>query len=609
VRFVDLTTVVSDYQGVDEQGNGDHVGEFRTLRRLGEGAAGEVFLATPLVEKPYASPGELVAVKRYKPSILSRPNQLKRIEREARVGTTLSHEHLVRIYDYVAARNDDAPHLVMEYVDGFPLASWVGMFHPPSSPLLLQFVDELLDALEIVHGAGMVHRDVKPGNLMVSSRFSTKLMDFGVVSVADEESLTGSDDSVGTRRNTAPELLRDREYDTRSDLYSLGTVIYFLLHGYEIFAGVTQSLALSKLIENDAPEFDVGISERDDVAETLSALATRLLQKKPEDRPQSVGDAREMLDRVRKSPRLTQGAEPLYGYMATALTGAPNRDAIAFPAKAMADAAREFEIYVYQPRRATDPVLHADVEPSIVYWLDRQRVEAADVVIALLNEKSFGVGQELEMAAALGKPLILVHREEIGVSRMILGSFANVIGVVKYETPEDLVSRLRAVLRDGVKSIRRARKFAAPHGVPIGERLRARRLAQGFKSPEEFAEACGISSRFVSAIENGEYRNVGFDVLVGYCRALDTSIGELLGGIANIAPADAAAPDNSHQRNLQLVEDLSARLNWSVLDMRTLKQEYLEEFAARKRPRNLEESDVLAMHEALEKRKLKGNAG
>jgi transcriptional regulator with XRE-family HTH domain len=434
-------------------------------------------------------------------------------------------------------------------------------------------------------------------------------MDFGVVSVADEESLTGSDDSVGTRRNTAPELLRDREYDTRSDLYSLGTVIYFLLHGYEIFAGVTQSLALSKLIENDAPEFDVGISERDDVAETLSALATRLLQKKPEDRPQSVGDAREMLDRVRKSPRLTQGAEPLYGYMATALTGAPNRDAIAFPAKAMADAAREFEIYVYQPRRATDPVLHADVEPSIVYWLDRQRVEAADVVIALLNEKSFGVGQELEMAAALGKPLILVHREEIGVSRMILGSFANVIGVVKYETPEDLVSRLRAVLRDGVKSLRRARKFAAPHGVPIGERLRARRLAQGFKSPEEFAEACGISSRFVSAIENGEYRNVGFDVLVGYCRALDTSIGELLGGIANIAPADAAAPDNSHQRNLQLVEDLSARLNWSVLDMRTLKQEYLEEFAARKRPRNLEESDVLAMHEALEKRKLKGNAG
>jgi transcriptional regulator with XRE-family HTH domain/nucleoside 2-deoxyribosyltransferase len=374
-----------------------------------------------------------------------------------------------------------------------------------------------------------------------------------------------------------------------------------------VFHHETKSLALSRLIENEMPVFDAGICERDDVAEALSSLAKALLQKRPEERPQTVSEARAMLDRVRESPRLMQGAEPLYGYLATALTSTSNRDAIAFPAKAMADAAREFEIYVYQPRRATDPVLHSDVEPSVVYWLDRQRVEAADVVIALLNEKSFGVGMELEMAASLGKPLVLVHREETVVSRMILGSFANVIGSVKYETPEELESGLRTVLRDGVKTIRRARRFVASHGVPIGERLRARRLAQGFASPADFAERCGVSAGFVRAIEDGEYRNVGFDVLVGYCRALDTSLGELLGGIANIAPADASIADDPNRANVELIENLSDRLNWSVRDMRALKSEYLEEFAARRRPRNLAESDVLAMHEALEKRKLQGN--
>jgi RHS repeat-associated protein len=82
----------------------ERVGDFRVLRYLGEGAAGEVFLGTPVVEKSYAAPGELVAVKRYKATILDRPNQLKRIEREARVGTTLAHEHLVRIFHrYVGA--------------------------------------------------------------------------------------------------------------------------------------------------------------------------------------------------------------------------------------------------------------------------------------------------------------------------------------------------------------------------------------------------------------------------------------------------------------------------------------------------------------------------
>ena len=103
--------------------------------------------------------------------------------------------------------------------------------------------------------------------------------------------------------------------------------------------------------------------------------------------------------------------KPLHGYVASALTGlSPDiRENVAFITNAVARACKAFDLYVYQPRKVTDPIVHSDIKPEAVYELDRKRVLATDVLVILMNHPSFGVGQEIEIAASRGVPTILLQ--------------------------------------------------------------------------------------------------------------------------------------------------------------------------------------------------------
>jgi serine/threonine protein kinase len=562
------------------------VGDYRLIDdALGAGAAGEVWLATPQVIKDFAAPGDLLALKLYKQEILEKPNELDRIEREFKFGKTLRDPSVVRMHDY--SLDPGQPFLVMEYIDGSPLNEWIRMFHPVSSVLLFQIVDQLLDALEELHSLEIIHRDVKPANAMVCIDFTAKLMDLGVIHVPSEsEDLTQTGEFLGTLRNASPELLRAKkvtDYDTRTDLYSLGTVIYFLLHGREVFSEVDQPAELLDAVMHTTPSFDERTAWDDEVRAALLGLAKSLLSKDPGGRPDSVEEVREKLDRVRESHLLAGEHEPIHGYIATALTDVSPaaRGEIEFASLAIAHAAKRSNIYVHQPRLATDPLRNKSIEPKVVYRLDRRKVEHADVVFALLNEKSFGVGQEIEIAAYSGKPMIVMHRPDVAISRMVRGTFANLLGdPITYDGPEELIRKLESRLDRHRGTIERFRRFcASTPPLQIGEHLRSQRIAAGFASGDAFARHHGLAPSLVEAIENGRFRNVGLLFLSNYLRALGMALVDLLKPIDSVSQPMSEA----ERASLAELETLAKQRQglMSAAGYLALREEYLVEPAAR----------------------------
>jgi transcriptional regulator with XRE-family HTH domain len=583
----------------------DALGDYRLLQRLGEGAAGEVHLAIPTKDKGFAQPGDPIALKVYKREILRQERQLERIKREFTVGSTLSHPNLVRMYEYSIDDDRVPPFLAMEYVDGITLDAWLTMYHPVSGRLLLRIVDALIDGLGHLHENGVTHRDFKPQNIMMASTFEPKIMDFGVVRVTSDTPITPKDKFVGTIRNSSPEMLFGREYDQRTDLYSLGTVIYSLLYGEQVFAEENQFARLIELIKTQPPDLDPSVGNRDEVSAALLKVARALLEKDPSRRPGTASEVKALLEPVRSVVPASEYAEPLHGYVATALTGleADARDAIAFASSRIAEVSKEYGLYVYQPRKASDPLLHPDVEPTAVYLMDRKRVIAADVVLVVANQASFGVGQELEIASSYGKPIILLRRDGTKLSRMVTGSFANFLDDITYATPEDLGRKLRKSLAGRLEIVRTWKRTSREYPrVELGRRVTTLRKRAGFSSIGDLANAVGVSSRLIAAVESGRYENVGLSLLGHVCRVLGVTVRDLL------EPGAEPVPTSRPNGNVQGLESLARRLGWSAQDYLDLRDDFAKQLAASGEPPQITDDQWIARRAALEQRRLKGTA-
>ena len=210
---------------------GQTVGAWKIHAKLGEGGMGAVYLARhPKLRKE-------VVVKVLKPELADRPRRVERFLREARLGARLSHPNLVSVQD-VGTSECGLHYMVMEYVEGVNLHERIqaqGAFEPREA---LRVVTEIAKALRVLHEAGVIHRDVKSENVVITPAGEVKLIDFGLAKdLSDGDMLTLPGALIGTPVYMAPEIGRVREVDHRVDIYSLGLTWYCLLTGQQPFAG------------------------------------------------------------------------------------------------------------------------------------------------------------------------------------------------------------------------------------------------------------------------------------------------------------------------------------------------------------------------------------
>lgn len=276
-------------------------GRYRIQSGIAVGGMGEVWRAVDDVV------GRPVAVKVLKPQYAADPTFLTRFRREARHTAGLAHPGIARVLDYGEAQAAEGgpvtAFLVMELLAGEPLSAVIGRQGRLPVDLVLSVVGQVGLALQAAHDAGVVHRDVKPGNLMLAPDGTVKITDFGIAWAAGTTPLTGTGMLVGTADYLAPELSTGGAAGPASDLYALGVVGYEGLAGRRPFVGANAvSIALAHM--GDPPPPLPG-----DVPGPVAALVLRTLAKDPADRPASAGQlGREAL--ALRQPHSNRAVQP-----------------------------------------------------------------------------------------------------------------------------------------------------------------------------------------------------------------------------------------------------------------------------------------------------------
>ena len=271
---------------------GFRLGKYKLISLLGKGGMSSVYLAEHTVMK------RRVAIKVLPHKKVNDASYLGRFHREAQAVASLDHPNIVRAYD-VDAETDGSMEihfLVMEYVEGMSLQELIAKKGTLDPKEAADFIRQAAEGLEHAHAAGLVHRDIKPGNLLVDKSGVVKLLDLGLARFFNDEenSLTVEHDEkvLGTADYLAPEQAVDSHtVDHRADLYALGCTLYFLLSGEPPF---NEGSLAQRLIAHQTKEPKPLTAHRDDIPESLVALVTRLMAKKPEDRPATAAEAAEL---------------------------------------------------------------------------------------------------------------------------------------------------------------------------------------------------------------------------------------------------------------------------------------------------------------------------
>ncbi|HEY2743998.1 MAG TPA: protein kinase, partial [Polyangia bacterium] len=252
---------------------------YRVLGELGRGGMGVVY------EAVHCETGERVAIK----TLASRREGLLRFKNEYRLASRLAHPNLVSLYDLVIA--EDCSYFVMEVAPGSDLRRYVRTKTGANLPRLYAACAQILDALECLATAGIVHRDLKPSNIMVSDRGHVKILDFGLAGAADTPDFSDAM-LAGTPTYMSPEQIDGRPLDARSDLYSLGVVVYEMLCGDPPFGGPQRQVLNAQRYQHALPPSD----RVEGVPPDLELWVLRLLAKRPEERFASPRAARQALE-------------------------------------------------------------------------------------------------------------------------------------------------------------------------------------------------------------------------------------------------------------------------------------------------------------------------
>src|SRR5580698_4997398 len=274
---------------------GQVIGHYRVLEKIGSGAMGEVFRARD------ERLGRGVALKLIRPTSSDNPDHLRRFELEARAAAALNHPNIVAIYD--VGFNGASPYIVCELLEGETLRKRLAAGKLPVR-LAADYSLQIVQGLIAAHDRHIVHRDLKPENLFVTTDGRVKILDFGVAklqsspedsgrSVEELTTITRSGAVIGTVAYMSPEQLRSKPVDHRSDIFSVGAILYEMLAGRRAFRGETEVDTITAVLLGNPPEIDL---EQVRVPESVLQIVHHCLEKEPENRFQSVRDLAFALD-------------------------------------------------------------------------------------------------------------------------------------------------------------------------------------------------------------------------------------------------------------------------------------------------------------------------
>ena len=264
-----------------------HIGRYRVLERIGRGAMGIVYAAAD------ETMGRRVAIKMMMADLEEKPDTRERFYREAKVTGQLIHPNIVTVFDI--GEDHGRPYIVMELLRGTPLGEHLRRHEARTLDARLDLMMQVCDGLHAAHELTVIHRDVKPSNLLVQPDGTLKILDVGIAHLATS-SLTANGYLVGTPEYMSPEQAMGAPLDKRSDVFSAAGVFYFMVTGRAPFGEADVSRTLSAVIHNPPS----AIMEYE-APEALSRILIKALDKHPDRRYQSCAHMRAEIEQVRRS--------------------------------------------------------------------------------------------------------------------------------------------------------------------------------------------------------------------------------------------------------------------------------------------------------------------
>jgi Tol biopolymer transport system component/predicted Ser/Thr protein kinase len=290
---------------------GRRLGPYEILSAIGAGGMGEVYKARD------TRLDRIVAIKVLPAHLADRAELRERFEREAKTIASLNHPHICTLYD--TGHQDGIDFLVMEYLEGETLAQRLVKGSLPLEQVL-QYAIEIADALDKAHRKGVTHRDLKPGNIMLT-KSGTKLLDFGLAKLKQEiapaipdsqlptmkSAITGEGTILGTLQYMAPEQVEAKEVDARTDIFAFGAVVYEMATGKKAFEGKTSASVMAKILEAEPPSM---VSLQPMTPPALDRVVKKCLAKEPEKRWQVASDLCDELKWIVESSGQTAAISP-----------------------------------------------------------------------------------------------------------------------------------------------------------------------------------------------------------------------------------------------------------------------------------------------------------